>query len=138
MGELAAYLVQESKHFVELQVELTKMQVLQGIVGGLYDAVKIALAMALLGMGGVAVVIALALGLSVWMGSYWQGVLLTGGLLLLVGGIVLWLAIGTSFLLNVLPTDLLKQVRTLSRGPVKNRRRGTGDRRSKSRHGERS
>jgi len=62
-------------------------------------------------------VIALALGLAVAFGSYWLGVLVTGLILLAAGGLVLWFALGTSFLLNVIPKDLLKQVRTLSRGP---------------------
>jgi hypothetical protein len=61
-------------------------------------------------------VIALALGLSVWVGSYWLGTLLTGVLLLIAGAVVLRIAVGTSFLLNVIPKDVLKQVRALSRG----------------------
>jgi hypothetical protein len=117
MVELVTHLAQETKRYVELQVELTKMQALQALAGGLYDALKLAIAAGLFALAGLCLVIALALGLSVAVGSYWLGVLVTGLLLLVAGGVVLWFALGTSFLLNVIPKDLLKQVRTLSRGP---------------------
>ena len=117
MGDMMAHLAQESKRFVELQIELTKMQLLQGLAGGLYDGLKIAVALGLLGLAWLCLVIAFAIGMSVWVGSYWVGLLITGVLLLIGGGLVLWFAVGTSFLLNVIPNDLLKQVRTLSRGP---------------------
>lgn len=116
MGELIAHLAQETRRYVELQIELAKMQALQGLAGGLYDAAKLAVAAALFGLAGLCLVIALALGLSVWFGSYWIGVLVTGVLMLIAGAIVLWIALGTSFLLNVIPKDLLRQVRALSRG----------------------
>lgn len=116
MGDMFGHLAQESRRFVELQMELVKMQLLQGLAGGLYDAVKIAAAAALLGMAAFFLVVAFALGVSAWLGSYWQGLLVTGLLLLMAGGVMLWIAVGTSFLLNVIPKDLLKQVRTLSRG----------------------
>ena len=117
MAELATHLARETRRFVELQVELTKMQALQSLAGGLYDGAKIALAAGLLGLGGLCLVIALALGLSVMLESYWLGTLITGALLLVAGGVVAWFAIKTSFLLNVIPKDLLRQVRILSRGP---------------------
>lgn len=116
MADMMAHLGQETKRFVELQIELTKMQALQGIAGGLYDALKIAVAVALFSLAGLCLVIALALAVSVLVGSYWLGILITGFLLLIAGGVVFWLALGSSFLLNVIPNDLLKQVRTLSRG----------------------
>jgi hypothetical protein len=116
MAELVARLAEESRRYVELQIELTKMQALQGLAGGLYDGAKIAVAAALFGLAGLCLVIALALGLSVWMGSYWMGVLATGLLLLIAACVAAWFAIATSFLLNVIPKDLLRQVRILSRG----------------------
>lgn len=115
MGDLAAHLAKETRRFVELQIELTKMQALQGLAGGLYDAVKLSIAAALIGMASLCFVIALALGLSVLFGSFWLGTLVTGVILLVAGAIVLRIAVGTSFLLNILPSDLLKQVRALSR-----------------------
>lgn len=117
MGELLTHLGQESKRFVELQIELAKMQALQGLAGGLYDGLKIAAALGLFSLAGLCFVIALALALSVWLGAYWLGMLVTGLLLAIAGAFVFWFAVGTSFLLNVIPKDLLKQVRTLSRGP---------------------
>ena len=117
MTELVTHLAHETRRYVELQVELAKMQAVQALAGGLYDAMKIAIAAALLGMAGLCFVIALAIGLSVALGNYWLGVLVTGLLLLVAGGLVLWFALGTSFLLNVIPKDLLRQVRILSRGP---------------------
>ena len=117
MTELVTHLAHETRRYVELQIELAKMQALQGLAGGLYDAVKIAIAAALFGLAGLCLVIALAIGLSVLLESYWLGVLLTGMLLLVAGAVVLWFALGTSFLLNVIPKDLLRQVRILSRGP---------------------
>ena len=118
MGDLVTHLAEESKRFVELQLELAKMQAVQTIAGGLYDALKVGLALGLFALAGFFLVIALALGLSVWVGSYWLGTLLTGVLLLIGGAIVLRVAVGTSFLLNVIPKDLLRQVRVLSRGPT--------------------
>lgn len=116
MADLMTHLAQQTRRYVELQIELTKMQALQGLAGGLYDAAKIAVAAALFGLAGLCFVVALALGLSVWMGSYWLGVLTTGAILLVAGAVATWFAIGTSFLLNVIPKDLLRQVRILSRG----------------------
>jgi hypothetical protein len=118
MADLAAHLAEETRRFVELQIELAKMQALQGLAGGLYDALKITIAAVLLGMAGLFLVVAFALGVSAWLDSYWLGLLVTGTLLLVAGGAMLWVAVGTSFLLNVIPKDLLKQVRTLSRGPT--------------------
>ena len=117
LADLMAHLAQETKRYVELQIELAKMQALQALAGGLYDAAKVAVAAGLFALAGLCLVIALALGLAVAFGSYWLGVLVTGLILLAAGGLVLWFALGTSFLLNVIPKDLLKQVRTLSRGP---------------------
>lgn len=116
MGDMVTHLGQESKRFVELQIELAKMQALQGLAGGLYDGLKIAAAIGLFSLAGLCFVIALALAISVWLGSHWLGILVTGILLTIVGGVVLWYAVVTSFLLNVIPKDLLKQVRALSRG----------------------
>lgn len=118
MGELVSHLSQETRRFVEMQLELAKMQALQALAGGLYDALKVGLALGLFALAGFFLVIALAFGLSAWMGSYWLGMLMTGVLLLIAGAIVLRIAVGTSFLLNVIPKDLLRQVRALSRGPT--------------------
>lgn len=118
MGELVAHLSSETRRYLEFQIELAKMQALQGLAGGLYDALKLGVALGLLGLAGFFLVIALALGLSVWMNSYWLGTLVTGLLLLAAAAIMARVAVGTSFLLNVLPKDLLRQVRALSRGPT--------------------
>lgn len=118
MGELLSHLSQETRRFLEMQLELAKMQGLQTLAGGLYDALKVGLALGLFALAGFFLVIALALGLSAWIGSYWLGTLLTGVLMLVAGAVVLRVAIGTSFLLNVIPKDLLRQVRALSRGPT--------------------
>ena len=115
--ELVTHLAHETKRYVELQVDLAKMQALQALAGGFYDGIKLALAAGLFALAGLCLVIALAIGMSVWLESYWLGVLITGVLLLIAGGVVLWFAVGTSFLLNIIPKDLLRQVRTLSRGP---------------------
>ena len=117
MAELVSHLAHETRRYVELQIDLAKMQALQGLAGAMYDGMKIAVAASLLALAGLCLVIALALALAAWMGSYWIGVLVTGLLLLVAGGIALWFAVGTSFLLNVLPKDLRRQVRVLSRGP---------------------
>ena len=117
MAELVSHLAHETRRYVELQIDLAKMQALQGLAGALYDGLKIAVAAGLLALAGLCLVIAFALAVSVWVGSYWIGVLITGLLLLVLGGIALWLAVGTSFLLNIIPKDLRRQVRILSRGP---------------------
>ena len=116
MVELVTHLAEETRRYVELQMELTKMQAVQSLAGGAYDAMKIAVAAALLGLAGLCLVIALAIGLSVAVGSYWLGTMLTGLILLTAGAIALYFAVTTSFLLNVIPKDLLRQVRILSRG----------------------
>lgn len=116
MTDLMTHLANETRRYVELQVELAKMQALQGLAGGLYDATKIAVAATLLGLASLCLLIALAIGLSVWLNSYWLGVLITGAVLLAAGLVALWFAVKTSFLLNVIPEDLLRQVRILSRG----------------------
>lgn len=117
MTELVAHLAQETRRYVELQIDLAKMQALQGLAGAMYDGLKIAIAAGLLTLAGLCLVIAFALAVSAWVGSYWIGVLITGLLLSIMGGVALWLAVGTSFLLNIIPKDLRHQVRVLSRGP---------------------
>ncbi len=117
MTELVSHLAEETRRYVELQIDLVKMQALQGLAGAMYDGLKIAVAAGLLALAGLCLVIGFALAISAWLGSYWIGITVTGLLLLLAGGVALWLAVGTSFLLNVLPKDLRRQVRVLSRGP---------------------
>lgn len=117
MSELVAHLAQESRRYVELQIDLAKMQALQGLAGALYDGLKLMLAAGLLALAGLCLVIAVAIGVSVWLESYWLGVFVTGLILLVAGGLALWFAVGTSFLLNIIPKDLRRQVRILSRGP---------------------
>lgn len=117
MSELVSHLAQETRRYVELQIDLAKMQALQGLAGAMYDGLKIAVAASLLSLAGLCLVIAFALALSAWVGSYWVGLLITGVLLLVAGGAALWAAVGTSFLLNIIPKDLRRQVRVLSRGP---------------------
>ncbi len=44
MTELVSHLAQETRRYVELQIDLAKMQALQGLAGAMFTALKIAVA----------------------------------------------------------------------------------------------
>jgi len=111
IGELVAHLGEEAKHLVQVQVELAKMQALQTIAASLYDGVRLAAAAAIMGVGGICLVVALILGLGDLLDSYWLGALAAGLLLLLAGAIVLWRASETLTIRHVLPRELLHRIR---------------------------
>ncbi|HEX6589263.1 MAG TPA: hypothetical protein VF039_09585, partial [Longimicrobiales bacterium] len=69
MAELVSHLAHETRRYVELQIDLAKMQALQGLAGALYDGFKIAVAAGVLALAGLCLVIAFALAVSVWVGS---------------------------------------------------------------------
>lgn len=113
LSELFSHLGEEAKHLVRMQVELARVEATRTAAAVLFDAFKLGVAGAILGLAGVFGVVALMLGASVLLGSYWLGSLVTAGLLFVVGALFLWRATDTLLLPKLLPVDLLDRVREM-------------------------
>lgn len=113
LSDLVAHLGQEARHLVQVQVELARVEATRAAAAALFDAVKLGIVATILGMAGFFGIIALMLGLSVLLGSYWLGALATATLLFLTGAIVLWRISDTLLLPKLIPPDLLHKIREM-------------------------
>lgn len=83
-------LADDTRTLVQQEIELAKMEATRTAKRVAVDSVWIGAGAAIIGVGGLCLVLALALGLGALLDSYWLGTLITGGTLLLVGGLFAW------------------------------------------------
>lgn len=90
VGDLLRDLASDVGTLVRQEIELARMEVTSTATGVAKDGAWIAIGAGIAIVGGLVLVVALALGLGALLGSYWLGTLITGVLLLLLGGLFAW------------------------------------------------
>lgn len=89
LGELFKQLARDSGDLLRQEIRLAKMEVADAATTIVSDLVQVAIAVAVAGVGALTLVVAMILGIGALLdGAYWAGALITGGLLVLVGGLM--------------------------------------------------
>lgn len=86
IGDLIRSLADDVQTLVRQEIQLARMEVGRTARRVAADGAWMATGAAIAAVGGLCLVLALALGLGALLGSYWLGTLITGALLLLLGG----------------------------------------------------
>ncbi len=80
----------DTRTLIQQEIALAKMEATRTAKRVAVDSAWIAAGVAVLAVGGLCLVLALALGLGALLGSYWLGTLITGVVLLLLGALFAW------------------------------------------------
>lgn len=89
LGDLFKKLARDLAELLRNEIRLAKMEMAQASSTLVLDTVQILIALAIATVGGLTLVVALVLGLGVLLGgAYWAGALVTGGVLVLIGGLL--------------------------------------------------
>lgn len=83
-------LAEDTRILVQQEIQLAKVEATRTGKRLVVDSAWIGAGALVLAVGGLCLVIALALGLGALLGSYWLGTLITGGILFLVGALMAW------------------------------------------------
>lgn len=83
-------LAEDTRVLVQQEIALAKAEATRTAKRVVVDSAWIGAGVAVLAVGGLCLVVALALGLGALLGSYWLGTLITGGLLFLIGALMAW------------------------------------------------
>ncbi len=90
VAQLIRDLADDTRTLVQQEIELVRLETGASIKRVAVDAGWIWAGGVVLTVGGICLAVALALGLGVLLNSYWLGALITGAVLLLVGGLLAW------------------------------------------------
>ena len=90
LGSLFRSLGEDVGVLVRQEIALAKAEAGETARRVAKDGAWIASGAAIVAVGGICLVVALALGLGALLGSYWLGTLITGLLLVVVGGLFAW------------------------------------------------
>jgi hypothetical protein len=83
-------LADDTRTLVQQEIALAKMEATHTVKRVVVDSAWIGAGVAIIAVGGLCLVLALALGLGALLDSYWLGTLITGGILFLVGALFAW------------------------------------------------
>jgi len=86
LGDLIRSLADDLGTLLRQEIDLAKMELRRTAGRVAADSAYIGVGVAIAAVGGLCLVLAMALGLGALLGSYWLGTLITGVVLLLVGG----------------------------------------------------
>lgn len=87
---LLRQLADDTRTLVQQEIALAKMEATHTVKRVVVDGAWIGAGVAIIAVGGLCLVLALALGLGALLDSYWLGTLITAVLLFLVGGLFAW------------------------------------------------
>jgi hypothetical protein len=110
VGQLIRDLAEDTRTLVQQEIELAKLEATHGVKRVVKDSAWIGAGAIIVLVGGLCLVLALALGLGALLGSYWLGTLITGVLLLLAGALVAWKGIGDLKKGGLLPTGSVESL----------------------------
>ena len=111
IGELVRDLADDTRVLVQQEIELAKMEVAASIKRVVRDSAWIGAGIAILAVGGLVLVVALALLLGALLDSYWLGTLIVAVLLLLVGAVAAWLGVRDLKKGGLMPKGSLESVK---------------------------
>jgi hypothetical protein len=110
VGQLIRDLAEDTRTLVQQEIELAKLEVTNGVKRVVKDSAWIGAGAVIVLVGGLCLVVALALGLGALLGSYWLGTLITGLVLLIAGALVAWKGIGDLKKGGLLPTGSVESL----------------------------
>lgn len=89
LGELFKELARDTGDLVRHEIRLAKLEVAEATTTMVSDLVQVAIALVVAGVGALTLVVAMVLGIGALLdGAYWAGALITGGVLVLIGGLM--------------------------------------------------
>lgn len=90
LGDLLRSLADDTQTLVRQEISLAKVEAARTAKRVAADSAWIAAGAGAIAVGGLCLVLALALGLGALLGSYWLGTLITGALLVVLGAAFAW------------------------------------------------
>lgn len=103
-------LAEDTRTLVQQEIALAKMEATRTAKRLVVDSAWIAAGVAVLAVGGLCLVLALALGLGALLDSYWLGAFITGGLLFLVGALLAWKGLRDLKTGGFVPTETIESL----------------------------
>lgn len=103
-------LAEDTRTLVQQEIALAKMEARRTARRLVVDSVWIAAGVAALAVGGLCLVLALALALGALLDSYWLGTLITGGLLFLTGALLTWKGVHDLTSGGLTPTETVESL----------------------------
>lgn len=89
LGDLFKQLAHELSELLRNEIRLAKIEMSEASSTLVLDTIQILVALAIAAVGGLTLVVAVVLGVGVLLGgAYWAGALITGGILVLTGGLL--------------------------------------------------
>lgn len=83
-------LADDTRTLIQQEIQLAKLEAADTAKRVVVDSAWIGAGAGVVAVGGLCLVLALALGLGALLGSYWLGTLITGGILVLAGALAAW------------------------------------------------
>lgn len=111
IGALLRSLAEDMSTLVRQEIRLARMEAGRTAKRVAVDGAWIGTGAAIMAVGGLCLVLALALGLGALLGSYWLGTLVTGLLLIGVGALTAWKGARDLRSGNLGPTDTIETMR---------------------------
>ncbi|HSH45909.1 MAG TPA: phage holin family protein [Longimicrobiales bacterium] len=111
LGELLRSLGEDTSTLVRQEIRLAKLEAGRTARRVAVNSGWVAAGGGVLALGTICLVLALALGLGALLGSYWLGALITGGVLLLVGGLMAWKG-ARALRSSTLPRETVESLKT--------------------------
>ena len=111
IGMLLRDLGNDIQALVKQEIHLARMEVTRTAKTLARDSVWMGVGAAIAAVGGLVLVVALALGLGALLDSYWLGTLITGLLLVLVGGLFVWRGLRDLRKQELVPTRTISTLR---------------------------
>lgn len=111
LGTLLRSLGEDIGTLVRQEIALAKAEASRTAKRVASDGAWIATGAAIAAVGGLTLVVAMALGLGALLGSYWLGTLITGLVLVLAGGLVAWKGIADLRRGELAPTRTVETLR---------------------------
>jgi hypothetical protein len=111
LSQLLRELIADTRTLVRQEIELAKVETTRTAKRLAVDGVWIAAGAAVVALGGLCLVLAMALGLGALLGSYWLGTLITGLVLVLIGALAAWKGVGDLKRGNLAPEQTVDSVK---------------------------
>lgn len=83
-------LADDTRTLIQQEIQLAKLEATETARRVVVDSAWIGAGAGVVAVGGLCLVLALALGLGSLLGSYWLGTLITGAILVLAGALIAW------------------------------------------------